>query len=103
MIVKKLVKELLTKSEVKELMQSSTQKIRHKTMKFCSDTYTKEQVCYLKNELRKFGLKEFEIVNLIDLKPTGLVHLDIVIEEMSERFDDKGMQSILELFKKEVE
>lgn len=98
MLVTKRVKKLLTKGEAIEISQNCTQKVKSMLLNFCSGSYTKEQASTLREALAGFGLMDFEIVNLIDMKPTGLIHLQLVIEEMAERFDEEKMQKIIELF-----
>ncbi|KAM0681060.1 hypothetical protein GINT2_000843 [Glugoides intestinalis] len=98
MIITKRVKKLLTKGEAIELSQHCLQKVKSMLLNFCSGCYTKEQILKLREELAVFGLMEFEIVNLIDIKPTGLIHLQLVIEEMAERLDEEKMEKIIEIF-----
>lgn len=104
MLVRKKVERLLTKGEVKELMEAVSPiapKIRNRVVQHCANAYTSEQVGTIKKELDKFGLKEFEVVNLIDTKPTGLVHLQNIIEELTERFTEEQMLEILDIFTKQ--
>lgn len=102
MLVNVRVKKLLTKEEVRELSeQVSTIQIqmKKKIAQFCASTYTAEQAIFIRKELAKLGLKEFEVINLIDTKPKELVYLHNVIEKVTERLDECQMQDILELFK----
>lgn len=93
-------KKLLTNGEFNSICKNAISfKAKNKISKFCADSIDAEKSSILRSELSKFGLKEFEIVNLINIKPKGLVHLQIVIEEMSERLSEDQMKSILSLFK----
>jgi len=101
MHVRKRLERLMTKGETKELFETLpavVPKIRTRMMQFCSGAYSSEQARAIRNQLERFELKEFELVNLIDTKPTGLVHLQNIIEELTERFDEKQMDEILDVF-----
>lgn len=98
MQVKIPVEKLLTKSEAKQLLEKApniSQKIKNRILNFCSNCFPIDRIELIKNQLLLFGLKEFEIINIIDTKPTGLVHLQNIIEEMTERLDEDQMESIL--------
>ncbi len=101
MHVRKSVKKLLTKGETVEMMEHVSKispKVKTRILKFCSGSFSMEKIDKIKSKLSAFGLKDFEIINLIDIKPTGLVHLQTIIEEMAERFDDEHMEGILNVF-----
>ncbi|ELA41331.1 uncharacterized protein VICG_01571 [Vittaforma corneae ATCC 50505] len=101
MLVRKGVKQLLTKGEARELLEKApgvSQRVKHRIVQFCSDSCSGEQAGSMKAELSRFGLTEFEMVNLIDTRPSGLVHLQSIVEEMAERLDGDQMQSILDVF-----
>lgn len=101
MLVRKSVKQLLTKEEAKDLLEKAPgvpQRLRHRVAQFCSGPYSKEQARAMKAELLGLGLREFEAVNLVDTRPSGLVHMQNIIEEMAERLDEGQMRAILGMF-----
>lgn len=101
MQILKKTKKLLTNGEFLDILlesMPSSGKVRAKLTNFCCNSLNSDKSDKLKTELAKFGLKEFEIVNLINIRPKGLVHLQIIIEEMSERLSEDQMNKILTLF-----
>lgn len=94
-------KKLLTNGEFLDIFTKSTtlDDNKRKVLNFCANALDTEKSQFLRSELSKFDLKEFEIINLINIKPKSLVHLQIVIEEMSERLNEAQMNEILNLFK----
>lgn len=97
-------KKLLTNSEALAMVSDSAtltavdSKVRSKMRSFCANAVDVQKCVLLRNELAKFGLTEFEIVNLINVMPKGLVHLQNIIEEMVDRLTEEQMTEILELF-----
>ena len=49
--------------------------------------------------LRPFGLSDFEICNLVNIRPVSLACLQTIIEEMTERLSEEQMEQILEMFR----
>lgn len=94
-------KKLLTNGEFLEIISESTTKLtrtKAKLVDFCSNSLDSQKCTLLREKLRDYGLTEFEAVNLINLKPKGLVHLQIGIEEMVDRLSEVQMNEILLLF-----
>lgn len=94
-------KKLLTNGEFLDILNQSnipSSKAKSKLINFCAESLNTEQCQFLRMKLAEFDLFEFEIVNLINIKPKGLIHLQLVIEEMSERFTEEQMNQILSLF-----
>jgi hypothetical protein len=52
-----------------------------------------------KSKLKEYGLYEFEIIQLFNFIPKQILHLQLVIEEMEERFDEEKLEKILQIFK----
>lgn len=101
MIIRNRAKALLTKGDVKIMVENSKncpQKMKSKILNHCTGCYDKDRSDTLRIELSKYGLTEFEIINMIDTKPNGLVHLQNIIEEMLERLTEDQMQEIVNLF-----
>lgn len=101
MIVRNRTKALLSKGDVKSILEDSKNchhKMKAKIMNHCAGCYDKEESDLLRKKLSKYGLTEFEIVNMIDTKPNGLVHLQNIIEEMTERLTEDQMQEIVDIF-----
>lgn len=48
-----------------------------------------------KSELRTAGLSEFEVYNLLNVRPKTLAVLQTIIEEMTDRFTAKQLEEIL--------
>ena len=94
-------KKLLTNGQFLDIFikSNSDAKNKDKILNFCSNSFDSEKSQLLKSELLKFDLKEFEIINLINIRPKSLIHLQLVIEEMSERLSEEQMNEILNLFK----
>lgn len=96
-------KKLLTNSEALAMISGDTEpvvmdcKVRSRICSFCAGSVSLEKCVFLRKELAKFKLTEFEIVNLINVMPKGLVHLQNIIEEMADRLTEVQMAEILEL------
>ena len=54
----------------------------------------------VRSELGEMGLTEFEICNLINIRPKSLVCLQVVVDEMVDRLSSEQMSRILALFEK---
>lgn len=94
-------KKLLTNSEVLAMVSDSTSamdsKTRSRIHRFCAGSVDPQKCALLRRELARLGLTEFETVNLINIMPKGLVHLQNIVEEMVGRLTDKQMAEILGL------
>lgn len=60
--------------------------------------YDLNEIELKKRKLKDLGLYEFEIIQLINLIPKQILHLQLVIEEMEERFDEDTLGKILKIF-----
>lgn len=89
MKVTQQVVQLLTSTEAEDMTG----------MKFTTREYNRDSISPVRQELKAMGLTEFEACNLINTVPTSLVGLQIIVEEMVERFDENQMNRILELLK----
>ncbi|KAF7684621.1 hypothetical protein TCON_0164 [Astathelohania contejeani] len=97
----------LTKSEVIDFINSTEtapnqkeETMKHYIQEYCADAPPLEVVKEIKEELGRMELTQFEIYQLIEIWPQTLLCLQLVIEEMEERFNENELFSILELFKK---
>lgn len=95
-------KKLLTNSEALAMVSDDAavdSKVLSSMRSFCSGSADPRRCIVLRRELAKFGLTEFEVVNLINVMPKGLVHLQNIIEEMVDRLTEDQMAEILRLLK----
>lgn len=65
----------------------STEKIEQ----FCKNGINIDK-SYLQNK----GLSEFEIIQISNLKPTQIIDLQLIIEEMEERYSEEDLNDILQ-------
>lgn len=89
-ILKKNVK-FLTNVEALKMIKDS------ETLEPLKD-YSIDEIEFKKTKLKELGLYEFEIIQLINLIPKQILHLQLVIEEMEERFDEDTLEKILKIF-----
>lgn len=52
-----------------------------------------------RTQLRQAGLFEFEVYQLLDVCPRSLLTLQLIIDEMEERYSQRELENILEVFK----
>lgn len=95
----------LSKSDVKEILANTDIKGEEniETIKYTMDDYCKDCIdlskCeYIKEQLISKGLLEFEIYQLLDNPPKTLLCLQLVVEEMEERYSEEELNDILALF-----
>ncbi|EQB60075.1 dna-directed rna polymerase ii 16kda polypeptide [Vairimorpha apis BRL 01] len=62
---------------------------------FCKNGIEVDRM-YLKNK----GLSEFEIIQILNIKPTQIIDLQLVIEEMEERYNEDELNDILDFLNK---
>lgn len=93
-----------TQSEVKSIFKeqetsNETANTMAYTIKnFCNESIKSvDKVLEIENRLKSFGLFPLEITQIIDLRPRSLLDLQIIIEEMEERYEIEALESILQL------
>lgn len=93
----------LSKSEVARILSthkrrgsSDEETIKHLVLEYCKGTCNADAA---EAPLRKAGLFEFEIYQLLDACPQSLLTLQLIIDEMEERYSQKELDSILEMFR----
>ncbi|KAL6121850.1 hypothetical protein NUSPORA_01165 [Nucleospora cyclopteri] len=59
----------------------------------------KNEINKIKTHLEKYKLTSFEIINIINNKPKTIILLQLLIDEMCERFTENEIKEILEIFK----
>lgn len=69
-----------------------------KVQLYCTSSMTKDQALGIKQALINIGLTEFEAIQLLDFNPKSIVCLQLVIEDMEERFTEEALLRILDLF-----
>lgn len=82
--------------EVKQILENESDKFLDQVKYFCSFKPAKVN---LYENLKKYNLVEFEILQLINLCPTQIIDLSLVIEEIEERYSEEKLNEILDLFK----
>lgn len=96
--------QFLTKHEMHKLLSNIKTKgeENEETIKYLMKEYCKEEkdTSDLRNEFINKGLYPFEVYQLINFMPKDLLTLQLIIEEMEERFTEEDLNYILELFKK---
>lgn len=93
-ILKKNVR-FYTNQEMKNILQNKSDKYFEEVKSFCGDTYTENS---LRELLKEKGLAEFEIIQLLNIRPNQIIDLQLIIEEMEERYTEEDLNSILKLF-----
>lgn len=92
----------ITKHELKELLKELKSKgnqdeetIKYLMKEECKD----EKDCsVIKEELFRLNLFPFEVYQLLEHKPKNLLILQLIIDEMEERYDDETLNYIINLF-----
>ncbi|KAM0676592.1 hypothetical protein BDAP_002801 [Binucleata daphniae] len=106
-VLKKQVR-FVSKAEVKQIIGENQNVVGNEdqeTIKLTTLEYCNTNTAYHTNNvieyLREMNLTEFEIYQLIDLKPKTLLCLQLVIEEMEERYSKEKLEEILTMFNSE--
>lgn len=103
-VCKKSIK-FLTKSEALDILSSTGHEPRSKfiesVLSYCKGSVDGTRALEIKETLLGIGLTEFEAIQLIDCSPRSFLCLQLVIEEMEDRFSDEDLTKILGLFKDE--
>jgi DNA-directed RNA polymerase subunit F len=73
--------------------------MRYTIQEYCKDSQPLDRINRVKGCLKEKKLTEFEIYQLLDIWPKSLLCLQLVIEEMEERFTEDELNEILDLFK----
>lgn len=95
-ILKKNIK-FYSNLEMCQILKNESGKFTDLVKKFCkSDTYKHE----IYDALKSKQLTEFEIIQLINISPSHIIDLALVIEEVEERYTEDELNDILEIFKK---
>lgn len=98
----------LTKSEIKEILnsQSKTSFENVETIKFSALEYCSNNVLssieHIKAKLKEFDLFDFEIIQIIDIIPKSFLDLQLIIEEMEERYTVDQLQQIIEIINLDI-
>lgn len=93
-------KILLTNAEaLKFLPEDISANIKAKFSLLQNSDSSLDKIENIKNSLKKYDLTEFEIVNLINIRPKGLVNLQNIIEEMVDRLTETQMLEIIDILK----
>ncbi|KAK1348856.1 putative subunit Rpb4 of RNA polymerase [Hamiltosporidium tvaerminnensis] len=107
-IIKSVVK-FLTRSDVYIFLNQSvptkdqtTETLRYNVLEYCSDTLPKDRIEYIVEQLKNKNLMEIEIYMLIDQPPKSLLDLQLIIEEMEERYSEEELHQILMLFRMDL-
>ncbi|KAF9764507.1 hypothetical protein NGRA_0504 [Nosema granulosis] len=95
-IIKKNV-QFLTNTEAKNLLEKLGD-LDESVMRYCTNDMAYDKIEIKKAELKEIGLYEFEIIQLLNLLPKQILDLQLVIEEMEERFDEFSLDKILNIF-----
>jgi hypothetical protein len=98
MHVRSKVLGYLTKAEALEMICDCDAKSLEDVGGHCGDILPVDAAQRLKKKLLAARLTEFEAIQLIDNAPKNLLCLQLVIEEMEERFSEGELKGILSLF-----
>lgn len=97
--------ELCTKFDVYEYFKNENttnieiyEGLKHEIIKNMTCVIDYEKILDIKTVLKKMKLFEFEISQLIDIWPKSLLCLQLVLEEMEERYTEEQLITILNLF-----
>ncbi|AFM98325.1 RNA pol Rpb4 domain-containing protein [Encephalitozoon hellem ATCC 50504] len=77
---------------------SSHSEFLEKVQLYCTSSMAKTRAQKVKQALTEMGLTEFEAIQLLDFNPKSIVCLQLVIEDMEERFTEDALIGILDLF-----
>lgn len=75
---------------------SDEETIKHLVLEYCRDAFDANAV---EARLREAGLFEFEIYQLLDACPQSLLTLQLIIDEMEERYSQEELENIIEMFR----
>lgn len=94
----------LTKSETLEIVSRKPENrvysnFLENVLSYCKTSIDKEEALKIKQALVDVGLTEFEAIQLLDYNPKSFLCLQLIIEEMEERFLEQDLLKILSLFK----
>ncbi|ADM11557.1 uncharacterized protein Eint_051100 [Encephalitozoon intestinalis ATCC 50506] len=95
---------LLSKIDALDIIDNSMEshpgqtEFLEKVRLFCTFSMTRDKAGKVREALMNMGLTEFESIQLIDLNPRSIVCLQLVIEDMEERFSEGDLFKILGLF-----
>jgi DNA-directed RNA polymerase subunit F len=93
-VLKKNVK-FYTNQEIKNILENEFNKFTEEVKSFCGDT---KAVDNLRGLLKGKGLAEFEIIQLMNINPKQILDLQLIIEEMEERYTEADCNEILKMF-----
>lgn len=93
-IIKKNIK-FYTNQEMRNILQNESNKFTEEVKIFCGDTEIPDN---LKSLLKNKCLSEFEIIQLININPKQILDLQLIIEEMEERYVEFELNEILKMF-----
>lgn len=93
-ILKKNIR-FYTNQEMKNILENESNKFTEDIKLFCGDT---ENVNNLRGLLKGKGLAEFEIIQLMNINPKQIIDLQLIIEEMEERYTEDELNEILKMF-----
>lgn len=63
-----------------------------------SGTHNELVASLLFAELKSMGLTDFEVINILNIKPNSLVCLQTIIDEMVDRLTEEQMSRIVNIF-----
>lgn len=90
------VYNLIELSQIKDIENIDT--IKYTITEYCKDSLDITACENIKAQLLEKGLFEFEIYQLLDNPPKTLLCLQLVVEEMEERYTEEELNNILSLF-----
>lgn len=105
MKVKCVKKRCIPKAQILHFMNSETLTTEEeKTMAFairemCKNCMPTDIIYKARLKLRKFSLFPLEICQLLDIWPQTFLELQMIIEEMEERFTVEELETILNIFR----
>lgn len=97
--------KLLTKPEALEIISlvrsghKDQSKLLENVSFYCRSSMCKGRALEIKKALMEIGLTEFEAIQVIDCSPKTFLCLQLVVEEMEERFSEEELLEVLDLFK----
>ncbi|CAD26626.1 DNA-DIRECTED RNA POLYMERASE II 16kDa POLYPEPTIDE [Encephalitozoon cuniculi GB-M1] len=77
---------------------SDQMELLEKVQLYCKSSMSRDDAARTKQILIDMGLTEFESIQLLDFSPKSIVCLQLVVEDMEERFTDEDLFRILNLF-----